>query len=50
MYHKKEWSGVKSPPLRGSRADVSHFHLVIETPDANLVAVMRWLQSTYNPA
>jgi putative transposase len=25
----------------------NHFHLVIETPDANLVEGMRWLQSTY---
>src|SRR3954469_3622001 len=25
----------------------NHFHLVIETPDANLVAGMRWLLSTY---
>lgn len=25
----------------------NHFHLVIETPEANLVAGMRWLLSTY---
>ena len=25
----------------------NHFHLVIETPNANLVAGMRWLLSTY---
>ena len=25
----------------------NHYHLVLETPEANLVAGMRWLQSTY---
>jgi REP element-mobilizing transposase RayT len=25
----------------------NHFHLVVETPDANLVAGMRWFLSTY---
>jgi REP element-mobilizing transposase RayT len=25
----------------------NHFHLVVETPQANLVAGMRWLLSTY---
>ena len=25
----------------------NHFHLVVETPDANLVAGMRWLLSAY---
>jgi len=25
----------------------NHFHLVIETPNANLIAGMRWLMSTY---
>ena len=25
----------------------NHFHLVLETPNANLVAGMAWLQSTY---
>ena len=25
----------------------NHFHLVVETPNANLVAGMRWLLSTY---
>ena len=25
----------------------NHYHLVVETPDANLVAGMAWLQSTY---
>ena len=25
----------------------NHYHLVIETPDANLVAGMKWLQNTY---
>jgi REP element-mobilizing transposase RayT len=25
----------------------NHFHLVVETPEANLVAGMRWLLSTY---
>ena len=25
----------------------NHYHLLLETPDANLVAGMRWLQSTY---
>ena len=25
----------------------NHFHLVVETPNANLVAGMAWLQSTY---
>ena len=25
----------------------NHFHLVLETPNANLVEGMRWLQSTY---
>src|SRR5438094_10599133 len=25
----------------------NHFHLVLETPNANLVAGMRWLLSTY---
>src|SRR6266481_1206810 len=25
----------------------NHFHLVVETPDANLVAGMRWLLSSY---
>jgi putative transposase len=25
----------------------NHYHLVIETPNANLVAGMAWLQSTY---
>ncbi|MCW5551587.1 MAG: transposase [Verrucomicrobiae bacterium] len=25
----------------------NHFHLVVETPEANLVAGMRWLPSTY---
>ena len=25
----------------------NHFHLVVETPSANLVAGMRWLLSTY---
>jgi REP element-mobilizing transposase RayT len=25
----------------------THFHLVVETPQANLVAGMRWLMSTY---
>src|SRR5580700_3493669 len=26
----------------------NHFHLVLETPEANLVAGMRWLLSTYS--
>ena len=25
----------------------NHFHLVVETPEGNLVAGMRWLMSTY---
>ena len=25
----------------------NHYHLVLETPNANLVAGMAWLQSTY---
>ncbi|MEM8569059.1 MAG: transposase, partial [Bacteroidota bacterium] len=25
----------------------NHYHLVIETPEANLVAGMKWLQNTY---
>lgn len=25
----------------------NHYHMVVETPEANLVAGMRWLQSTY---
>ena len=25
----------------------NHYHLVVETPNANLVAGMAWLQSTY---
>ena len=25
----------------------NHYHLVLETPEANLVAGMRWLQGTY---
>ena len=25
----------------------SHYHLVLETPEPNLVAGMAWLQSTY---
>ena len=25
----------------------NHYHLLLETPDANLVAGMKWLQSTY---
>ena len=25
----------------------NHYHLILETPDANLVAGMAWLQSTY---
>ena len=25
----------------------NHYHLVVETPNANLVAGMQWLQSTY---
>jgi putative transposase len=25
----------------------NHYHLVIETPNANLVAGMQWLQSSY---
>jgi len=25
----------------------NHFHLVVETPEANLVAGMKWLQNTY---
>jgi hypothetical protein len=25
----------------------NHFHLVVETPNANLVAGMRWFMSTY---
>jgi hypothetical protein len=25
----------------------NHFHLVVETPNANLVAGMRWFLSTY---
>ena len=25
----------------------NHYHLMVETPEANLVAGMRWLQNTY---
>ena len=25
----------------------NHYHLLLETPEANLVAGMKWLQSTY---
>jgi REP element-mobilizing transposase RayT len=25
----------------------NHYHLLAETPEANLVAGMKWLQSTY---
>jgi len=28
----------------------NHYHLMVETPEGNLVAGMRWLQNTYNPA
>jgi REP element-mobilizing transposase RayT len=25
----------------------NHYHLMVETPEANLLAGMRWLQNTY---
>jgi REP element-mobilizing transposase RayT len=25
----------------------NHYHLMVETPEANVVAGMRWLQKTY---
>ena len=34
-------------PVHAYRRMSNHFHLVVETPDANLVAEMRWLLSTY---
>ena len=29
------------------RSDVQHYHMILETPEANLVAGMRWFQGTY---
>src|SRR5947209_4417872 len=40
---------VKKPAGRFTRIALmrTHYHLVLETPNANLVAGMAWLQSTY---
>src|SRR4030095_195247 len=40
----------RAPPGRGVHAWVimgNHYHLFIETPEANLIEGMKWLQNTY---
>jgi hypothetical protein len=40
---------LRNPREARARVELmsNHYHLLVETPEANVVAGMRWLQNTY---